>query len=142
MTAKDLIQALNLQPHPEGGWFAETWRSPDTAHGRSVGTAIYYLLESGQSSHWHRVDADEVWHFYAGDPLILSISEYDNGPAADHVLGTNLSAGQRPQFIVPKGFWQAARPMGAFTLVGCTVAPGFEFSGFELAPKGFEIPTK
>lgn len=138
MTAQDLIKALQLQPHPEGGWYAETWRSSAQSPGqRAAGTAIYYLLEAGQTSHWHRVDADEAWHFYAGDPLILSMAATDQGPITEHVLGLDIAQGARPQWVVPKGVWQAARPTGAFSLVGCTVAPGFEFSGFELAAPGF-----
>lgn len=140
MTARDIIDRLNLQPHPEGGWYAETWRA--SGAGRPTGTAIYYLLEAGQSSHWHRVDADEIWHFYAGDPLILSVSETDTGPARDWLLGPDLDAGQHPQLRVPAHHWQAASPTGAYTLVGCTVSPGFEFTGFEMAPDGFDIPRR
>ncbi|WP_372603630.1 cupin domain-containing protein [Actibacterium sp.] len=140
MTAKDLIDRLNLIPHPEGGWYRETWVAPAAQGARPAGTAIYYLLEFGQHSHWHRVDADEIWHFYAGDPLILSLAGDAQGPARDHLLGPDLDAGQSPQIIVPAGHWQAARPTGRFTLVGCTVSPGFQFAGFEMAPPGFDIP--
>ncbi|HLM64483.1 MAG TPA: cupin domain-containing protein [Acidimicrobiales bacterium] len=130
-----LIERLGLAPHPEGGWYAETWRdapaAPDGARG--AGSAIYYLLAAGQRSHWHRVDAVEVWHFYAGDPLVLSIQEGD-GAVTDLLLGGDIAAGQRPQAVVPAGVWQAARPTGAWTLVGCTVSPAFTFDGFELAP--------
>lgn len=140
MTASEIIAALGLQPHPEGGWFRETFRSrppSDSKAGGSRGasTAIYYLLEQGQFSHWHRVDADEVWHFYAGEPLELSLSEHGRR-AQRRILGPDLSR-QAPQIVVPAGWWQSARPLGAYTLVGCTVAPAFEFSGFEMAPTGW-----
>ena len=129
-----LADALELEPHPEGGWYAETWRHDAGDGGRPSGTAIYYLLAAGQRSHWHRVDAAEIWHFYAGDPLALSISDTDAGPTRTLLLGPDLAAGQVPQGIVPEGAWQAAEPAGAWTLVGCTVSPGFSFAGFELAP--------
>ncbi|WP_300540648.1 cupin domain-containing protein [Maricaulis sp.] len=132
----DIIETLGMQPHPEGGWYAETFRDPDTANGRARSTAIYYLLAEGQVSHWHRVDAVEVWHWYAGAPLALSISE-DGRTARTLTLGSNLAAGQRPQGIVPTAAWQSARSTGGWSLVGCTVAPGFEFDGFELAPDGW-----
>jgi len=136
-TAARVVARLGLQPHPEGGWYAETWRhEPGPDGGRASGTAIYYLLEAGQRSHWHRVDATEIWHFYAGDPLRLRIHAGD-GPTRDVVLGTDLAAGQVPQAIVPEGAWQSAEPTGAWTLVGCTVSPGFSFDGFELAPPGW-----
>ncbi|RWX74404.1 cupin domain-containing protein [Neorhizobium lilium] len=134
--ALDIVQALGMQPHPEGGWFVETFRDQDGS-GRGRSTAIYYLLEAGQRSHWHRVrDAAEVWHFYAGDPLRLRMSD---GTSMDEVvLGADIAAGQRPQAVVPADVWQSAEPFGAFTLVGCTVAPAFEFSSFEMAPPGWE----
>ncbi|MEM6678373.1 MAG: cupin domain-containing protein [Pseudomonadota bacterium] len=133
MTAREIIAALKLEPHPEGGWFRETWRAPAEDGVRAAGTAIYYLLDVGEVSHWHRVDAAEVWHWYAGGPLSLSLSP--NGHDAEaHILGPEIAAGQRPQRIVPAGWWQSACSLGAFTLVGCTVSPGFEFSGFEMAP--------
>ncbi|MEM6622580.1 MAG: cupin domain-containing protein [Pseudomonadota bacterium] len=132
-TPKQLIEALGLQPHPEGGWYAETWRADAPDGERAAGTAIYYLLEAGDFSHWHRVDATEIWHWYAGAPLSLTLSE--NGHDAQAMLlGPEFGANQRPQRIVPKGWWQTATSMGAYTLVGCTVSPGFEFSGFEMAP--------
>jgi predicted cupin superfamily sugar epimerase len=132
-TARQIIDALGLAPHPEGGWYRETWRAEAADGERAAGTAIYYLLEGGDFSHWHRVDAAEIWHFYAGGPLTLSLSP--NGHDAEaHVLGPEIAAGQRPQLIVPPGWWQCAASLGAFTLVGCTVSPGFEFSGFEMAP--------
>ncbi|MEM6906661.1 MAG: cupin domain-containing protein [Pseudomonadota bacterium] len=131
--AKRLIETLKLQPHPEGGWFRETWRAEAPEGQRAAGTAIYYLLEAGDFSHWHRVDADEMWHWYAGGPLSLTLSP--NGHDAEAMLlGPEIAAGQRPQRLVPKGWWQTATSMGAFTLVGCTVSPAFEFSGFEMAP--------
>ncbi|MEL6120398.1 MAG: cupin domain-containing protein [Pseudomonadota bacterium] len=138
MTAAEIIDALGLSPHPEGGHFRETWRA--AGEGRAAGTAIYFLLEGGQINHWHRVDAAEIWHFYAGDPLILRMSDTDDGPAERHVLGPDLATGARPQVIIPPGWWQRAECSGDFTLVGCTVSPGFEFERFELARDGFDIP--
>ena len=132
-TAKQLIEALGLQRHPEGGWYRETWRAAAPEGARAAGTAIYYLLEAGDVSHWHRVDAAEIWHFYVGGPLSLTLSP--NGHDAEaHVLGPEVLAGQRPQLLVPPHWWQCATSLGAFTLVGCTVSPGFEFAGFEMAP--------
>ena len=130
VTAADIIRQLDLQPHPEGGHYRETFRDPRTVEGRSVGTAIYFLLAAGERSHWHRVDAAEIWHFHAGAPLALEIE--GQGVVT---LGVDLAAGQRPQAVVPTGAWQAARSLGDWALVGCTVAPGFEFAGFELAPE-------
>lgn len=131
--ADDLVRLLGLEPHPEGGFFRETFRDAHTG-GRAHSTAIYYLLRVGERSRWHRVDAAEVWHFYAGDPLELLLE--DGGAVSTHRLGTDVARGERPQAIVPAHVWQSARPLGRFALVGCTVAPGFEFSGFELAPDG------
>lgn len=133
MTAEDIIRILEMQRHPEGGWYVETFR--DAAGGsRGHSTAIYYLLQAGERSHWHRVrDAAEAWHFYAGDPLKLMIAQ-DGEQVETIVLGTDLLAGERPQAIVPANAWQAAEPMGDYTLVGCTVAPGFDFAAFEMAP--------
>ena len=134
--AAKIIAALGLQPHPEGGWYRETFRDEEIG-GRSASTAIFYLLEQGQVSAWHRVkDAVEVWHFYAGGPLQLSLAP-PGGPRRDQVLGPDLTAGHSPQIVVPRNWWQAAEPLGAWTLVGCTVAPGFAFSAFELAPAGW-----
>jgi predicted cupin superfamily sugar epimerase len=134
MSAREVIALLGLEPHPEGGHFRETFRDDDAdPAGRSVGTAIYYLLEAGEVSEWHRVDAAEIWHFYAGAPMVITISPNGHDAAAQH-LGPALKAGQRPQIVVPKGYWQSATSLGAWTLVGCTVAPGFTFSGFEMAP--------
>ncbi|MVO14232.1 cupin domain-containing protein [Parasedimentitalea maritima] len=136
MIAKDIITKLDLQPHPEGGWYRQTWQAEN--QGRATGTCIYFLLAAGESSHWHRVDATEIWLFHAGAPLTLSLSERDEGPAQDHLLTPDLSKGA-PQIIVPKGHWQAARTTGEYTLVSCTVSPGFQFDGFELAADGFDI---
>ncbi|UYN99876.1 MAG: cupin domain-containing protein [Devosia sp.] len=136
LTAKDIIFTLGMERHPEGGWFVQTFKDEANGAGRAQSTAIYYLLESGDQSHWHRVDAVEVWHFYSGAPLDLRVSD---GVSLDTCqLGPDLGAGQRPQFVVPKGIWQSARSTGDWTLVGCTVAPGFDFSGFEMAPPGWE----
>lgn len=134
-SAEDIMRLLDLQPHPEGGYFRETYRDPEEVDGRSRSTAIYFLLAEGQVAHWHRVDAAELWHFYSGAPLQLSIA-VDNR-RTDIRLGADLIAGERPQAIVPPHAWQSARSLGAWTLVGCTVAPAFEFSGFELAPEGW-----
>lgn len=128
---------LQLAPHPEGGHFRETFRDAAGVDGRTHSTAIYYLLAAGEHSHWHRVDAVEVWHFYAGDPLALRIAPPD-GPVETITLGLDLAAGERPQAIVPAGAWQSAESLGAWTLIGCTVAPGFQFEGFEMAPPDWE----
>jgi predicted cupin superfamily sugar epimerase len=134
-SADDIIRLLDLKPHPEGGYFRETFRdSRKLADGRAASTAIYFLLKQGQRSHWHRVDAVEIWHWHAGAPLLLEISERA-GRIERLTLGAELAAGQRPQGVVPAHAWQAAQSLGEWTLVGCTVAPGFEFSGFELATK-------
>lgn len=137
MTPDALIDRLGLAPHPEGGWYRQTWVAQ--GDGRPVGTCIYFLLKEGERSHWHRVDATEIWHFYAGTPLIQSISATEGGPAQDHVLGPDLTAGQHPQIIVPKHHWQAASAPEGWALVGCTVSPGFQFEGFELAAPDFDI---
>lgn len=134
MTAAEIIATLGMQPHPEGGHFVETFRDPEGgAGGRSHSTAIYFLLQAGERSHWHRVDAIEIWHYYAGAPLALSISP-DGVSSEEDILGPNVAAGERPQLVVPRDHWQAARSLGEWTLVGCTVAPAFQFEGFELAP--------
>ena len=134
LTAEDVITMLNLAPHPEGGWYRQTFIDEGKHQGaRASSTAIYFLLKAGEFSHWHRIDAAEVWHFYAGGPLVLSISP--NGHDVEAIrLGPNLSAGERPQAIVPPNAWQAAESLGRWSLVGCTVAPGFQFDHFELAP--------
>jgi hypothetical protein len=141
-TASDIIARLGLQPHPEGGYFRETHRDDPGDGRRGACTQIYYLLAAGQRSAWHRIDATEIWHWYAGAPLALSIAE-PNHPPAIHLLGADLAAGQRPQAVVPPRAWQAAVSHGDWTLVGCTVAPAFRFEGFELAPQGWQPdPTK
>lgn len=139
MTADEIIAQLQLAPHPEGGHYRQTWIAHAGDGERPAGTCIYFLLKSGESSHWHRVDAVEIWHYYAGAPLILSMADTDTGPRKDHVLGPDLLAGQNPQLIVPKDHWQAARTTGDWTLVGCTVSPAFQFAGFDLAPPDFDI---
>jgi predicted cupin superfamily sugar epimerase len=132
--AEEIIELLQLEPHPEGGHYRETWRGPDGPDGRATATAIYFLLRSGERSHWHRVDASEAWLHHAGSPIRLSIDDWEI------VLGPDLANGERPQAVVPAGSWQAAEPTGDWTLVSCVVAPGFEFDGFELAPPGW-TPT-
>lgn len=134
LDADAIIDMLGLRPHPEGGWYHETWRPAADDGARPASTAIYYLLRAGESSHWHRVDATETWHFYAGDPLELRLAAAADQQVETRILGSNLTNGERPQVVVPDGWWQAARPLGAWTLVGCTVVPGFTFEGFELAP--------
>ena len=136
-TAAQIIGRLGLLPHPEGGHYRETWRDREGVDGRAHASAIYYLLRAGEESRWHRVDASEVWHFYAGAPLALCLSP-DGRRIEDRVLGTDLEGGQEPQHVVPAGVWQSARTLGDWTLVGCTVAPGFEFAGFVLAAHGWE----
>jgi uncharacterized protein len=138
MTAAAVIRLLDLRPHPEGGHFRETFRDAYAIEGgRAVSTAIYFLLARGEHSHWHRVDATEIWHWHAGAPLRLEIAE-GNDPPERLILGNDLVAGERPQAIVPARAWQSAQSLGDWTLVGCTVAPGFEFATFELAPKGWQ----
>lgn len=136
-SAEGVIAALGLAPHPEGGHFRETFRAAPGAGGRGASTAIYFLLRAGEVSRWHRVDADEVWHWYAGARLLLSISA-DGRTTMQQRLGNDVLGGERPQAVVPAGAWQSARSTGAWTLVGCTVAPAFDFSGFELAPSGWK----
>ena len=136
LDAAEIIRLLDLYPHPEGGHFRETFRDEIGPAGRSHSTAIYYLLCAGERSHWHRVDAAEIWHHYSGAPLRLSLSA-DGEKVSHHRLGTDLLAGERPQIAVPKDCWQGAESLGAWTLVGCTVAPAFQFSGFEMAPPEF-----
>lgn len=137
MTPNDIIAHLGLQPHPEGGHYRQTWIGENA--GRPTGTCIYFLLKDGEASHWHKVDATEIWLYHSGAPLILSLSETEQGPATDHILSPTLPD-QQPQIIVPQNHWQAARTTGAYTLVSCTVSPGFQFDGFTLAPPAFDIP--
>lgn len=147
LSAREVVNLLGLAPHPEGGFYRETFRDPaESAGGRAASTAIYFLLPAGEISAWHRIDAAEIWHFYAGAPLRLSFCATD-GRKQSHILGADLSAGQAPQCVVPAGAWQMAEAAPAqgtgyaslpsWSLVGCTVAPGFSFAAFELAPPGW-----
>ena len=139
LRAEDVITLLELKPHPEGGHFRETFRDERQHAGRAASTGIYFLLAAGEASRWHRIDAAEVWHFYAGAPLRLTLSA-DGRAMREERLGADIAAGERPQAVVPARWWQAARSLGAWTLVGCTVAPGFVFETFEMAPPDWE-PT-
>ncbi|NBE08661.1 cupin domain-containing protein [Paragemmobacter ruber] len=136
--ADRIIAELGLAAHPEGGWYRETWKGPEV-DGRAVGTAIYFLLKAGERSHWHRVDAGEVWLWHAGAPLDLRVAETEAGPLVVHRLGPDVLAGERPQAVVPAGWWQTAEAGAGWALVSCCVAPGFRFAGFELAAPGFTI---
>ena len=135
-TAEEVIAQLDLKRHPEGGWYRETFRDAPGHKGRAHSTAILFLLKAGDVSRWHRVDAAELWHWYGGAPLLLEVKEGET--RHEFRLGTNLLAGEHPQGLVPAGAWQSARSLGPWTLLGCTVAPGFDFAGFELAPEGRE----
>ncbi len=140
-SASDIVETFRLEPHPEGGWYRQTWIADANGDERPAGTAIYYLLEAGQRSHWHRVDAVEIWHWYAGAPLLLQIS--DGERTERHTLDGKAPAAYPPQAIVPKDHWQSAEPLctdltPGWTLVGCTVSPAFRFEGFEMAPPGWE----
>jgi uncharacterized protein len=135
--AKALIEALGLAPHPEGGWFVETWRAPAADGERAAATAILFLLEQGQRSHWHKVDATELWLFHAGSPLNLSTAVGDEGPSRSVRLGPDVLAGERPQLRIQPGEWQSAEAESGWALVSCIVSPGFEFAGFTLAPPGW-----
>jgi len=137
LTADQIIAQLDLSPHPEGGYYRQTWVAENK--GRATGTCIYFLLKAGQASHWHAVDAVEIWHYYAGAPLTLSLAPSLDGPAVDTHLGPDLGAGELPQAIVPTGHWQKAATTGDWTLVGCTVSPGFQFDGFVLAAPEVDI---
>ncbi len=136
LAARDVVRLLDLKPHPEGGHYRETWRADAALGERSAGTAIYYLLAEGEISHWHRIDADEIWHWHAGSGLDLGLSR-DGRHVDTHRLGPDLGQGERPQVIVPRFCWQTARTLGSWTLVGCTVSPAFAFDGFEMAPEGW-----
>jgi hypothetical protein len=136
-TAEEIVRLLGLVPHPEGGFYRETFRAAAAEGARGASTAIYYLLRAEDASAWHRTDADEVWHHYAGAPLELRLSR-DGREISSLRLGSDLAAGERPQGVVPAGVWQSARPLGGWVLVGCTVAPAFDFAGFEMAPAGWE----
>jgi predicted cupin superfamily sugar epimerase len=138
--ADQIIAKLGLQPHPEGGWYRQTWVGPDLHIGtntRASGTAILFLLKAGERSHWHRVDADEIWIWNAGAPLLLSLGET---VARDIRMGPDVLGEDQAQAVVPAGHWQAARSLGAWSLVTCTVSPGFRFEGFELADPDFDLP--
>ncbi|MES2541937.1 MAG: cupin domain-containing protein [Pseudomonadota bacterium] len=137
MSAAEIIRRLELQPHPEGGWYRQTWVGP-VMEGRASGTAILFLLQAGERSHWHRVDADEIWLWHAGAPLVLSLGLE---AARDLRLGPDVLGAEMVQAVVPAGWWQAARSTGDWTLVSCTVSPGVRFEGFELAPPGWDLPA-
>jgi predicted cupin superfamily sugar epimerase len=140
-SAADIIARLELKPHPEGGYYRETFRDPRTeSNGRALSTAIYFLLTRGERSQWHRIDGVEIWHHYAGHALDLRIA-HEGGMQHAVRLGPDIASGERPQAIVPAHAWQTAETTGDWTLVGCTVSPGFEFARFEMAPNGWE-PTK
>ena len=140
LTAAEIIRLLGLKPHPEGGHFRETFRDPQTLPDRrAASTAIYFLLRRGERSRWHRVDAAEAWHWYAGATLALHVAGLLGGSTTLR-LGNDLAAGERPQAVVPAFTWQAAESLGDWSLVGCTVAPGFSFAGFEMAPPGWQPP--
>ena len=130
--ARSIIARHGLTPHLEGGWYRETWRAPADADGRAAATAILFLLDAGERSHWHRVDADELWLWHSGTPLMLQIAAADAGPVTETSLGSQL-----PQALVPAGQWQAAAALEGWALVSCIVVPGFRFDGFTLAPAGW-----
>jgi predicted cupin superfamily sugar epimerase len=136
--AREIIERLGLRLHPEGGWYVETWRAPAPDGERAAASAILYLLAEGERSHWHRVDAAEIWQWSAGGRLELRVAGPDGGPVEVHLLGGDVAAGDEPQVVVAAGAWQAARALGSWALVGCIVAPAFRFEGFELAPAGWE----
>ena len=142
MSTAQLITYLDLAPHPEGGWYCETWKVDGADGSRPMATGIYYLLAKGERSHWHRIDASELWVFHAGAPLRLSTAETQAGPAEDTLLGSELASAHLPQFEVKPGHWQSAQSTGDWTLCSCICAPGFTFDTFELAPADFEIPRK
>jgi hypothetical protein len=134
MSAQEIVRLLDLKPHPEGGYYRETFRDTKLdAQGRAASSLIYFLLDAGDVSAWHRVDAAESWHWYAGAPLVITVSENGHDCQSVH-LGADLKAGQRPQYVVPADWWQTSTSLGAWTLVGCTVAPAFDFAKFEMAP--------
>ena len=136
MSAEAMIAALGLAPHPEGGWYRETWRAEAGEGARAGGTAILFLLEAGQRSHWHRVDAAELWLWHAGSPLAVLV-EQENGAVQEYPLGGDVAGGYQPQCLVPASRWQSTEARAGWALVSCVVVPGFEFSGFELAPPGW-----
>ena len=136
-TADQIIRLLDLEPHPEGGWYRQTFADMAEGERRPHSTAIYYLLEAGVEGKWHRVDSAEVWHWYGGAPMIVTTSR-DGRARSENRLGPDIVAGERPQLVVPGWCWQSARSLGAWSLAGCTVAPGFLFSKFEMAPDGWQ----
>jgi predicted cupin superfamily sugar epimerase len=140
--ASIVAAALQMQPHPEGGWYSETWRASSVDGERPVGSSILYLLAAGERSHWHRVDADEIWQYSGGDPLELRVWAVGDATVTSHRLGYDVSGGEGVQAVVPAGTWQAASPLGAWSLVGCIVIPAFEFAGFELASPDWEPPIE
>ena len=141
--AERIVAALGLEPHPEGGWYRQTWAAEAGPGERPAGTCIYFLLTEGERSRWHSVDADEIWHFYGGAPVELSVAETSLGPVRDIALGPDpLEARMTHQAVVPKGWWQSARSTSAWSLVGCTVSPGFTFEGFRMLPPGTDIPRE
>jgi len=143
-SAASLIAQMDLAPHPEGGWYRETWRGPELPTGRASGTAIVFLLKAGERSHWHTVDAEEMWFWQGGDPLTLRIAQHDTGPVQEVKLGGGVMTGQSLQGFVPTGAWQAAEALKpgegehGYSVVSCVVVPGFDFAGFTLAPAGWE----
>ena len=139
MNADQIIKFLQLKPHPEGGWYKQTWKSEDTLSGRASGTSIYFLLKAGEVSHWHKIDSVEIWHYYHGSPLILRTAKNQTSQVKTQILGPDLIKSHAPQILVNKNLWQSAETTGDYTLVGCTVSPGFEFSKFILAPENFKI---
>ncbi|MET0361815.1 MAG: cupin domain-containing protein [Sphingobium sp.] len=136
-SASAIIERLDLAPHPEGGWYRETWRAAAVNGERASGTAIWFLLEGGQRSHWHRVDAAEIWLWHAGSPLRLMTASGDSAPATTVRLGGDVLAGDVPQHVIAPGDWQAAEADAGWVLVSCVVSPGFDFAGFTLAPEGW-----
>ena len=136
-SADDLINRLGLAPHPEGGYYREVYRHEDEFGGRGAVTTIYFLLKAGEKSKWHRVDADEIWHHYDGAPVELSIAAEEGANVDAFILGKDIAAGEAPVRVVPAHHWQTAKSLGAWTLIGCTVAPAFDFDGFEMAPDGW-----
>ena len=136
VTAEELIEALDLAPHPEGGWYRETWRADAAAGERAAASAVLYLIQPGQRSHWNRVDAHEIWLWHGGDPVDLMTAATDAGPVETARLGGRVTEGEQPQVVIPAGQWQSAEPVAGaagYSLISCIVAPAFEFSGFELA---------
>lgn len=136
-SATELIRMLDLEPHPEGGWYRETWRAAAPGGERASATSIYFLLEQDQRSHWHRVDASEIWLWHAGSPALLSTSATDAGPISEIILGNDVWAGETPQHVVEANHWQSTHARDGWALVSCIVSPGFSFDGFELAPTGW-----